>query len=71
MEDYKPGPNYRMSRQGKQMLSLIADPHERGEAKKLIIQSELTVQFAPKRNPLEKERSTKNVKNPKDESVEE
>jgi len=62
METYKPGPSYRMSRQAKQMLSLIADPHVRGEARKLIVQAELHVQFAPKRNPLEKDRSNKNSK---------
>ena len=57
MQDYKPTASYRMSRQAKQMLSLIADPHERGEVKKLIVQAELHLQLAPKRNPLDKDRA--------------
>jgi hypothetical protein len=72
MQDYKPTASYRMSRQAKQMLSLIADPHERGEVKKLIVQAELHLQLAPKRNPLDKDRAAKNSRNTKgDDATEE
>jgi hypothetical protein len=62
MQDYRPTGSYRMSRQAKQMLSRILDPEERAAAKQAIIQSELHLQLAPKRNPLDKEKSSKNRK---------
>jgi hypothetical protein len=71
MQEYKPTGSYRMSRQAKQMLSRIQDPIERTEAKRLIIQSELHLQLTPKRNPLDKDRTTKNSRNNKDDSLEE
>lgn len=66
MQEYKPTSSYRMSRQAKQMLSRILDPVERAAAKWCVIQSELHLQFAPKRNPLDKDRSAKSNRNTKD-----
>ena len=57
--EYKATGSYRMSRQAKQMLSRILDPHERGEIKKTVVQSELHLQLVPKRNPLEKDRNSR------------
>jgi len=72
MQEYKPTSSYRMSRQAKQMLSRILDPVERAAAKWCVIQSELHLQFAPKRNPLDKDRAAKGNRNAKgDDSTEE
>lgn len=38
---YTPTASYKMSRQSKRIISQIQDPHERGEAKRMIILSEL------------------------------
>jgi hypothetical protein len=47
----KPGPNYRMSKQGKRTLATnrMIDSHYRGEIKRSIIQAELAAAIQPKR----------------------
>jgi hypothetical protein len=55
--------NYKMSKQDKISLARIIDPHERGEQRRLIVEADLHMMSAPKRNPLEKDRNTnKNTK---------
>jgi len=49
-----------MSKQDKISLSRIVDPHERGVQRRLIVAADLHMMSAPKRNPLDKEKSTKN-----------
>lgn len=47
----KPGPNYRMSKQGKRTLATnrMIDAHYRGAIKRSIIQAELSAAIQPKR----------------------
>jgi hypothetical protein len=45
----KPGPNYRMSKQGKRTLAQYIDAHKRGEVKRSIVQAELAAAIQPKR----------------------
>ena len=45
----KPGPSYKMTKQGKRTLAQYLDPHKRGEVKRSIIQAELAALIQPKR----------------------
>jgi hypothetical protein len=45
----KPGPSYKMSKQGKRTLAQYLDSHKRGEVKRSIIQAELAALIQPKR----------------------
>jgi hypothetical protein len=45
----KPGPNYRMSKQGKRFAARIIDSHQRGEFLRSTVQAELAAAIQPKR----------------------
>jgi hypothetical protein len=53
----KPTANYKMSKSGKRALAQYIDPHERGSAKRAIIDAELSAAQAPKREPKSKKPS--------------
>lgn len=46
----KPNSSYRMSKENKNLISQIMDPHERGEIKRIFIEADLIAAIKPKRD---------------------
>lgn len=40
--------NFRLSKSAKRLAATVVDAHERGDLRRLLIQSELSAQFVPK-----------------------
>ena len=48
--------NYKMGKQDKIMLSMITDPHRRGEVRRIVVSADIHAMTVPKTNPLDKDK---------------